>query len=97
MGVIADILKVIESKRIKRVKHKTFKQILAEELKKQENDHFDERAWGKNMDELYKAYELLYDIDVQDNELLEEFCDELVFLGGYEDARSKLEVMSNRI
>lgn len=49
------------------------------------------------MDDLYKAYELLYGIDVQDNELLEQFAENLVFLGEYEDINSKLEVMGNRI
>lgn len=49
------------------------------------------------LDSLDKAYELLYDIDVQDKELLEQLCDDLVFLGRYPDIRSNLELMSNRI
>lgn len=44
MGVIAEILKIIEGKRIKPVEQKTFKQILAEELKKQDEGHFDKRV-----------------------------------------------------
>lgn len=49
------------------------------------------------LDNLDKVYELLYDIDVQDKELLEQLCDDLVFLGRYKDIRSNLEFMSNRI
>lgn len=44
MGVIAEILKIVENKRIKKVEQKTFKQVLAEELKKQQGSHFDRRA-----------------------------------------------------
>lgn len=44
MGVIAEILKIVESKRIKKVKHKTFKEVLEEELKKIDEGHIDRRA-----------------------------------------------------
>lgn len=44
MGIIARVLEIIESKRIRKVKHKTFKEVLAEELKKQEEGHIDKRA-----------------------------------------------------
>ena len=44
MGVIAEILKIIEGKRIRTVKQKTFQQILHEELKKQDGGHIDKRV-----------------------------------------------------
>ena len=44
MGVIAEILKIIEGKKIRPVKQKTFQQVLHEELKKQDDNHFDRRA-----------------------------------------------------